>query len=687
MIIHMQADDKYIKYKLKAHFSKCQIVDYKCYNHETQRNRKQKLYCMYCGFDIETTKNYMYIWQLSLFNESAEIVVTGRTWSELQHIMTLLCEICAKTSLIIGIHNLKFEFQWLRSRLKIDKCFMSDKREPYYISTNTQHAEIRFIDTMKFYNNSLEKVAKMINCEDKKTGQLDYSKMRNSKTPLTAEEIEYCIYDVVICSRIMQKIFNDEIVQYNYIPVSQTAIIRHTINEKAKDKKYTALRKRIESCKLSHELYYRLRGEKSANKMSFFEGGFTHANPQHANQIHENIYHFDYTSSYPYVMLTKLYPYEIVSVEPKLYEYKQIDENHAIDYILDIELINVKPLKKCGVFSSSRCQHRNAIIDNGKIYCADSVRTLKTAKELETYRKWYTWDTEIVHNSYKCFLEHLPDYVTDTIKEAYKLKNDLKKSGQTENPLYLKSKQLINGIYGMSVTEIKLKEYKMSAGDFDEIQNALESINNVSEVFQKEKRKPLLQQWGMFVTMYARCRLLEDLARLDDKYVYCDTDSGFFKYDESFIKYMNSENKRIIAENETKFDKSLSDIGTFTIEETSEKFKTCGAKKYVEYRNNEYYFTVAGIAKNTLKKYCKDNNISPFDVIEKSYLDEYTAEKLRPIFYDNETSAYITDEYGNSETMHEYTSQELVAVHWQASITQDYLRLIAELDINKKTKH
>lgn len=39
-----------------------------------------------------------------------------------------------------------------------------------------------------------------------------------------------------------------------------------------------------------------------------FQGGFTHANAVYSGRILENVGSFDFTSSYPYVMISEKYP-------------------------------------------------------------------------------------------------------------------------------------------------------------------------------------------------------------------------------------------------------------------------------------------------------------------------------------------------------------------------------------------
>lgn len=94
--------------------------------HDTRSNRgtkKKKGYknCM-CAFDIETTRiteieqSIMYIWQFSiLFLDDLHIdTIIGRTWTEFELHMSQLRKDDNEAYYMIFVHNLSYEFQFLR---------------------------------------------------------------------------------------------------------------------------------------------------------------------------------------------------------------------------------------------------------------------------------------------------------------------------------------------------------------------------------------------------------------------------------------------------------------------------------------------------------------------------------------------------------------------------------------------
>ena len=113
------------------------------------------------AFDIETTalddigQSIMYIWQWQF---GTEYTVIGRTWKEFDFFKERLCaHISDGVSLVVYVHNLSYEFQFLRGIYHFDpeevfaiksrrvlKCTMEEKRLEFrcsYIHSNMSLAE------------------------------------------------------------------------------------------------------------------------------------------------------------------------------------------------------------------------------------------------------------------------------------------------------------------------------------------------------------------------------------------------------------------------------------------------------------------------------------------------------------------------------------------------------------------
>ena len=179
----------------------------------TQTNNQKIVYHdIICAFDIETTsltdktsatdKNekraIMYIWQLAINGR----VIIGREWSEflyaIDYITRSLC-LDLEHRLLVFVHNLSYEFQFIRKFFHWEKVFAIDTRKPIYAITDfglefrcsyilTNYSLAKLGEQLQKY-----KVSKMVN-------DLDYKVMRNPLTKLSRKELNYCINDCLVVS-------------------------------------------------------------------------------------------------------------------------------------------------------------------------------------------------------------------------------------------------------------------------------------------------------------------------------------------------------------------------------------------------------------------------------------------------------------------------------------------------------
>lgn len=195
-------------------------------------NKKITYYNVPAGFDIETTsyfdesgnrKGTMYHWQFGIFN----LVTTGRSWPEFLNCLTAVRAILGlgnETRLVVYIHNISFEWQFMRKWIEWDKVFFLDTRNPIYALSDG----IEFRDMFKLSRKSLAKTAEdLVNYPTMKMiGDLDYSLYRHSLTPLTDIELRYCEQDIrVILSYIQEKIETDG--DITKIPLTNTGYVRN----------------------------------------------------------------------------------------------------------------------------------------------------------------------------------------------------------------------------------------------------------------------------------------------------------------------------------------------------------------------------------------------------------------------------------------------------------------------------
>lgn len=155
------------------------------------------------SFDIEDTSFYdengvkvstMYVWQVGV----AGVVYMGRTWEGfIDLISTIKTWGGPHDRFIIYIHFMDHEFQFMRKYFKWTAIFSRKQRSPIYAITGA----VEFRDSYILTGKSLKGVANDLRTYrgmHKMVGDLDYTLIRGTKTPLTKKEIGYCMKDVQI---------------------------------------------------------------------------------------------------------------------------------------------------------------------------------------------------------------------------------------------------------------------------------------------------------------------------------------------------------------------------------------------------------------------------------------------------------------------------------------------------------
>ena len=102
-------------------------IMYKAFYNKTPKgtHKREWWYNVSCAFDIETTSMiigedkvaFMYIWMLGIDG----YCIIGRTWEELHWCLDKISEYCGlgdKVYLPIYVHNLAYEFQFIKDRFE-----------------------------------------------------------------------------------------------------------------------------------------------------------------------------------------------------------------------------------------------------------------------------------------------------------------------------------------------------------------------------------------------------------------------------------------------------------------------------------------------------------------------------------------------------------------------------------------
>lgn len=480
----------------------------------------------YLEFDKKTQEQckfqgLMYIWQFGI----NDTIYYGRTFEELKIFLSRIEEWGTDLKKVVFVHNLAWEFQFLRNIFKFDEVYARKSHKVMKATLLDFNYEFRC--TLFMTNAPLKKLPKIYNLDvEKLVGDLDYSKIRHSKTKLTKKELQYCENDcLVVYKYILRE--KEKYKKISKIPLTSTGHVR-------KELKNITYR----------DFIYKLKVQKSVNTDGHiyelmhqcFAGGYTHANYLYTDEIVKDVDSFDETSAYPYVMVTCKFPMTKFK-KCNIRSYKQFLNDFA--YIIKVRFKNIKAKYYNTFISQSKCVRINkAKLDNGRIIEAKELEIVITEVDFKLFLESYDFEYEILE-CYYARKGYLPKKFIEFILEKYIKKTEYKNVKDKELEYNLE-KAMFNSLYGMTVTNnIRDKvEFDNETG-WKEIPISNEEI---LEALKKEENKGFLSfSWGLYVTSYARYNLCSNIIKLDKYCIYGDTDSMKLKkgYDRSIIENYN----------------------------------------------------------------------------------------------------------------------------------------------------
>ena len=538
-----------------------------------------------------------YIWQFSCDG----VVYYGR---ELWDFEQVLKDIPSDMQCIIWVHNLSYEFQFLRNFLEWDSIFARSAHKPIKC-VPSKYKNIEFRCTYFLTRLSLEKWGEQLGVH-KAVGDLDYEILRTPFTELTDDELFYCEQDCLV----VEAGIKDYVKRYSKqrdIPLTQTGTVRlEAKNRLMADPKYASRIKKL--VPRSAREYKMLQ--------TIFSGGYTHANRWYAGEvIKDYIEHYDFSSSYPTVMICEKYPSSpwVYTAE---HEIPPEEKFNDFAYIIHIKFNQLNCIKYNTYIQASKASCTKAKFDNGRVLSAETLEIWITEQDYITIRNNYEWESMEVLHLYESRKEYLPKALTEYILELYANKTELKDVEGMED-LYMQSKQYINSIFGMCVTAI-IQANVILEGDTWYTEPLTEEVVNkklasLRKPNPRDKKYFLSYSWGCWVTAYARRNLWKCIERCDSDLLYCDTDSIFVLGKHDFSWYNEEVTNKVKTACEVMgldFNKTRpktpkgieKPLGIFSKEDNCTEFITLGAKRYVERResDNKLHLTVSGINKGAV---------------------------------------------------------------------------------------
>ena len=680
-------------------------------------NKKIKYFNVPCSFDIETSSFFrstgngerektaiMYEWTFGIYGA----VIVGREWGEFISMLETICNELNLTSekrLIIYVHNLSYEFQFMRKWFEWDKVFSIDNRKPIYALTSSG-VEFRCSYLLSGY--SLEKLGDDLRTYPVKklVGALDYEKIRHNKTPITQDEIAYCVNDVrVVMAYIAERIEQDGGI--SRIPLTKTGYVRNYCRNSCFYEQGISRKKSFKRARYMDVMKgLRLTPDEYDQLKRAFQGGFTHANPFYSRKVVSNVTSFDFTSSYPCVMLSEKFPMSS-SERVEITSKEQFNENLKLYCCLfDVEFIGLQSrLWFDSYLSSSRCREvKDAVINNGRIVSASHLVTTVTEQDFKIIKQFYTWE----HLKIGTFRRYKKDYLpTDFVKAILKLYGDKTtlKDVDGKEIEYLRSKEMLNSCYGMAVTDIVRPEIIYSGDEWQPPKSPV--IENAIKKYNDSRSRFLFYPWGVWVTAYARRNLFTGICEFGNDYVYSDTDSVKVLNAENHTDYIRRYNKTIRAQlvrameyhgiNPDAIEPETVEhvkkcLGVWDFDGHYEQFKTLGAKRYlVKYSNDErnpekkrgtFNLTVSGLNKKTcvpylLEKYGENGIFDAFN--NELYIPpEYTGKNTHT-YIDEPRTGTVVDYLGIPGEYDERSGVHLEKSDYSLKISREYLDYLLDI--------
>jgi hypothetical protein len=573
-----------------------------------KRGRKKNpitYYDVEMAFDIETTTlekldyerynktgekvvkgtAFLYQWQFCI----KDTVCFGRTWNEFLSFcekLHLYLKTSDKKRAVVYVHNLSYEFQFMKDFVEFDEIFARDAHKVMKCYSHRYGIEFRcsyFLSNMsmaKFCENS-EGVFHY-----KLVDTYDYKKLRTPSTVLTEIEKSYCYNDVrglCECIRALRK--EDNLAE---IPLTSTGYVRREFRRAMQaDKGYYP--------EIFHDLALNLSQYRLCKDA--FRGGNTHANRVHAGHTitakkGENAIvmgSMDISSSYPAQIAMGYYPMSAFT-EVKITAQSQFDnlcDSRCVIMRVQFDNLHIKENIPVPYIPLSKCQKhgKECVIDNGRVLSIDCCEIAMTEIDLEIIRNQYEYDFFTVSECYVAARGKLPDSMRNTMMSFFIAKSKLK-----ENPdkvyEYMKSKNKLNSTFGMCVTDLLQDEWVMNqtTGEWSREKADAEKALNT---YYESKNSFLHYQWGIYVTAHARKQLQDMLDVVGMDAVYCDTDSIKFLQPEVHIPEFEAKNKLLskrAIENDIPAFCDVGEkryiLGVWDMDDLYIQFKTLGAKKY-----------------------------------------------------------------------------------------------------------
>ena len=613
----------------------------------------------------------VYLWQYAIEDATGEIkVFLGRTVEDyFKFKQTLSAYIrlnanCSKKSPVYAftyVHNLSHEFNAFLMNLadkfsdiflegKGYNVFARDKRKPMYAKMTAFKVHWTYRCSYFLTNRSLKNWAKDESLPVQKEAPIDYLRILTPANELDEQTLRYAIADVVVMIYGLDK-FRTQYGTISNIPLTSTGKIRRILQK-------TALLE-PDFAELCWTLTESIDFEMFTKLIKTYSGGWTHGSAKFiARKINKSDEYqlggIDLASSYPACICIyagyPVTPFQKWDTSLLSVLEKEDVEHPEHAWFMKVNLVNVTSKLNNSLWSLSKTEEVdevNAQIDNGRIHHVDYMTAYMTNIDWWAFRKAYDIDSAECEELYVADAGYLPKPLVEVVLKAYADKTSLKGLGPDYESRYKSAKEIANGIYGLMVFKLlsSIVTFKDNEWDswFPTAENGGDKVYD-GEIEKIDKKTcHTYYPWGIWVTSCARnLRLWSAIFEMDERVIYCDTDSVKAMFSDSDIQWVKDFNEHIRQESlkaaqHFGFDPDLyspktkagvpKPLGIFAIDsddidpkhinpdrpfEIYNSFCTLGAKRYMyEAVDGTMHTTIAGLPKKNGTLVCR--NVSEFN--------------------------------------------------------------------------
>lgn len=612
---------------------------------DQQKNHKiTKFATKYICLDTETshltnTCAWVYQWAAKL----GSLYVYGRKPSEIIEFMRLVAEhygLNEEKKIVLYIHNASYDIQYI-------KTFLREYDPTANFLAIDRHSIIqidvigfKIICSYKLTNMSLSALSEAYaDTYVKAVGEIDYSLIRYQDSKLTGNDWFYMFSDVASQYDGIRGYLKMQGYKYAFqAPITSTGFVRANCRKAAKNEEtwrgeFLDMRLELEEYKLCRQA---------------FMGGVCIASFKYSDKTvrGDNLRHKDFTSSYPARQLLDYMPTGAPSWYGEVESEEELDslcDEWCCVFILTLDNVHIKKGVTAPCIPSSKCIHKeNYLKLNGKIVSAETLTIVCCELDYKWIKRQYTYDSIGVDKMLIFERGEMPKWLKTEVYEYFKNKCTLKNADDEQSiMLYGKSKNMLNGIYGMTATAIIRDIFEMDDNwILDKKKQTEDDEENALNKYYRSYNNFMPYQYAIYTTAHARDALytmieatgdndgvddyVNDIYDLTDVYknfLYCDTDSVFYiETPENIIrmeKYTDYCMKRAIDGNAYVDDKYL---GLPTDEPKLRAFRAIHSKCYAmeewnkKTRRYELNVVIAGIPKKAIKWVYGDNFVMPYEM-------------------------------------------------------------------------